>query len=328
MGSARSVRLTLHRRDGTYPISWTDVGELDWSNFALVLGAGGATGLSFEAGCLLALATDHRIRVGDAAALVGTSAGSIAGSLIALGFDALDLAAVVADVHRHIDPSLASMGVRFEGDLPTLPGLVHLLRRPTIGSTVAGVGQVFRRRFTAALTTAVREGQFDLLPHLKFLDVVEWPEPDHRLRVCATRADSGQRSVFSRRSGVRLMEAVAGSCAVPGVMRPVMIDGVPHVDGGLVSPTNADLLDDFEGGLIVVLSPMSGGRSASAIGRVSSAHARRRLGSELKSLRKHQPVLVIEPANELSAMVVDSALGTEHSAHILTASYLGSSRPA
>ena len=44
------------------------------------------------------------------------AAGSIAGTLIALGFDAIDLAAVVADVHRHVDPALASMAVRFVGE--------------------------------------------------------------------------------------------------------------------------------------------------------------------------------------------------------------------
>jgi hypothetical protein len=31
-----------------------------------------------------------------------------------------------------------------------------------------------------------------------------------------------------------------GTCAIPSVMRPTVIDGVPYVDGAVVSPTNAE----------------------------------------------------------------------------------------
>jgi NTE family protein len=111
-------------------------------------------------------------------------------------------------------------------------------------------------------------------------------------------------------------------------MRPVTIERHPYLDGGLVSPTNADVLDDVDYGLVVIVSPMSGRHSTSAVGRVSSGHARRRLGSELKQLRARQPVLVIEPSDELSALVVDAALDTEHTRRILTASFLASSQQA
>ncbi len=326
LGLERGISLTLHDRHGSRAIAWDAVGELEWSDFALVLGAGGATGLSFEAGCLLALATDHRVRVGDATALVGTSAGSIAASLIALGFDALDLAAVVSEVHHYVDPALAAMQVRMEGELPALPGLVHLLRRPTVGSAVTGMGLVLRRRFTAALANAIRHGDFDLAPQLRFLEDVAWPEPEGRLRVCATQAANGRRSVLSSRSGVPLIDAVAASCAVPGVMRPVTVEGQLHLDGGLVSPTNADVLESSQHGAVVVISPMSGRHSTTAVGRVSSAHARRRLAWELKRLRLRQPVFVIEPAHDLSALVVDDAFDTQRTRPILTASYLGASQ--
>jgi len=320
-----SVRLTLHDAGGGRAIRWDDVGALDWSDFALVLGAGGATGLSFEAGCLLALAVDHRIRIGSARLLVGTSAGSIAATLIALGFEAADLAAVVRDLREHVDPALATMAVQFTDDLPRMPGLVHLLRRPTIGSTMTGVGMVLQRRFTAALANALRQGEFDLRPQLGFLDSVDWPQPDDRLRICATGTTTGRRRVFSGGSGVSLKDAVSASCAVPGVMHPVVIDDMAYLDGGLVSPTNADVLGQFTGGLIVVISPMSGRRSSSTIGRVSSAHAQRRLSSEVKHLRARRPVLVVEPNDALSAMVVGRAFSTEQTGTILTAAFLGGS---
>jgi len=325
---APAVQLTLHDRSGSRRIAWNDVGGLEWSNFGLVLGAGGATGLSFEAGCLLALTTDHRIRLADADVLVGTSAGSIAATLIALGFDGPDLAAVVAEVDHHLDPALASLGVRLEGELPAIPGVAQLLRRPTIGSTATGMGLVIRRRFTAALANALRTGEFDLAGKLPFLDGIPWPAPEGRLRVCAVASTTGRRRVFVASAGVALVDAVAASCAVPGVMRPVVIDGAPFVDGGLVSPTNADVLADFGGALIAVVSPMSGRHSTSTIGRMGSAHARRRLGTELRQLGRRHQILVIEPANRLSEMVVDSALSTAHKNKILTAAFLGSSQPA
>jgi len=325
--SAPAVLMTLHDRSGSRRIGWSDVGGLDWSNFALALGAGGATGLSFEAGCLLALATDHRVRLADANALVGTSAGSIAATLIALGFDGPDLAAVVTEVDHHLAPDLAAMGVRFEGAMPTIPGVAQLLRRPTIGSTATGMALVIQRRFTAALTNALRTGEFDLAGTLPFLDGVPWPAPEGRLRVCAVASRTGRRRVFESSSGVALVDAVAASCAVPAVMRPVMIDGAPYVDGGLVSPTNADLLEDFDGALIAVVSPMSGRHSTSTIGRMGSAYARRRLGTELRRLGRRHQILVIEPANRLSEMVVDAALSSTHKNTILTEAFLGSSRP-
>jgi predicted acylesterase/phospholipase RssA len=108
--------------------------------------------------------------------------------------------------------------------------------------------------------------------------------------------------------------------------RPVVIDGAPYVDGGLVSPTNADVLEDFEGALIAVVSPMSGRHSTSTIGRMGSVHARRRLGTELRRLRRRHQILVIEPANRLSEMVVDS-LSSAHTNRILTPAFLGSSQP-
>ena len=67
------------------PASWRELGDLDWSRFRLVLGAGGATGAAFEAGILLALATDHGVDLRTATHVVGTSAGSVVAALIAMG---------------------------------------------------------------------------------------------------------------------------------------------------------------------------------------------------------------------------------------------------
>jgi NTE family protein len=51
--------------------------------------------------------------------------------------------------------------------------------------------------------------------------------------------------------------AVAASCAIPGYFAAVDIAGVAYVDGGLHSPTNADLLTGLDLDLVVISSPMS-----------------------------------------------------------------------
>ena len=51
-----------------------------------------------------------------------------------------------------------------------------------------------------------------------------------------------------------LVDAVAASCAVPGVWPPVTIDGRRYIDGGVRSSDNADLAAGA--GRIVILSPL------------------------------------------------------------------------
>lgn len=80
-----------------------------------------------------------------------------------------------------------------------------------------------------------------------------WPDRP-RLRLTAVDADSGQLEVFDADSGVDLVDAVAASCAVPFVWPPVPIGGRRFLDGGVRSPTNADLAAGAE--RIVVLAPM------------------------------------------------------------------------
>src|SRR5215210_7334750 len=87
-----NVSLTWIGDPADGPTSWSDLSAIDWSRFRLVLGAVGTTGAAFAAGVLLALATDHGVSLRNASHVVGTSAGSVIGSLIAMGLDGDDLA--------------------------------------------------------------------------------------------------------------------------------------------------------------------------------------------------------------------------------------------
>jgi NTE family protein len=87
------------------------------------------------------------------------------------------------------------------------------------------------------------------------LPVREWPAT--ALRLTAIDAASGEFVVFDRDSGVPLVDAVAASCAVPGVWPPVTIGGRRFIDGGMRSAANADLAEGAE--RAVVLAPITRG---------------------------------------------------------------------
>ncbi len=84
------------------------------------------------------------------------------------------------------------------------------------------------------------------------LPSTQWPA--RSVQLVAVDCESGQPRVFDSQSGVSLIDAVAASCAVPGVWPPVTIDGRQYMDGGVRSSDNADLADGAA--RIVVVSPL------------------------------------------------------------------------
>jgi NTE family protein len=82
----------------------------------------------------------------------------------------------------------------------------------------------------------------------------EWPASPE-LRIVASDAESGEPRVFSAGQGVAIVDAVAASCAVPGVWPPVSIDGRRYIDGGVRSITNADLAAGCD--IVLVVAPFA-----------------------------------------------------------------------
>jgi NTE family protein len=319
----QGVKVTVHDKVGSRKANWNDVRTLDGDSFAMVLGAGGSTGAAFEAGVLLALATDFGVVLADAVAVVGTSAGSLGASLIGLGFEGHDLAAFITRTYDQLDSSLKPFGVASDDVVPPLPNLLRLVQRPTLDTTRQTLDLLLRKKYVAAMASAFRPGEFDLASRLPFLNDVAWPDRSGTaLHVCATNAMTGERKIFSESTGVNILDAVSASCAIPAVIRPIVIGGVPYIDGAVVSPTNADVVASNEC-LTVIISPMSGRCSLTALGHASSGHARRRLGNEVQMLRQNRTVIVIEPANALSATVLDDAVRSADMNAIVTAAYLG-----
>lgn len=318
-----TIALTVHDHRGARAGRWADLDATDWADASVVLGAGGATGLAFEAGVLLALTTDHGLDPDAVPAYVGTSAGSLAAALLTAGCSPIELAALATEHPEHVGDLVRDHGIRF--DHRSLPPMQwrDFVRLPTPALLWRGARLLAQGRVGAALLHSLPDGRFDLRSLLTPLQVLDWPAERGRLRVCATEAATGERVAIDVAHGIRLVDAVAASCAVPAIMRPVRHGAAVYVDGGVVSPTSADLaLGRGRPSTVVVLSPMSGSSSRTWLGRVSAASSRMRLGAELRHVPRGQRVVVLEPRTQLSQAVVDDALEADRVGEIVGSAFL------
>ncbi|MBL7512325.1 patatin-like phospholipase family protein [Frankia nepalensis] len=208
---------------------------------ALVLGGGGLAGIAWEIGLLAELAQAGS-DLAAADTVIGTSAGWVVGALLRAGPGleaplAAQLAAYGSDAELpvKIDPDLlmnmfgeAVSGAR---DLPAA-----LCRIGAMALATPTVTEQERRRVIEAR-----------LPRHA------WSEG--RLLVTAVDAERGTLVTFDRDSGVDLVDAVAASCAIPGVWPPVTIGGRRYIDGGSGSATNAGLAAGHD--IVLVVAPMT-----------------------------------------------------------------------
>jgi NTE family protein len=227
----------------------------------LVLGGGGVLGAAWMTGALCALEEVHGFDPRTADVIVGTSAGSVIGALLAAGATPAQL----ADHQRGTpitDGPLAGFSWDYEkgtgGSRPQRPKLLG----PGSGALIRhSVGRLRRMPPTAVLSAFVPEGKGSLerLGHL--IDAItpmgEWsPHPNYW--AVAMDYQSGDRVAFGRPGApaVALSDAVQASCAIPGWFAPVSIEGRRYVDGGACSATNADLVAGFGLDEVYVLAPM------------------------------------------------------------------------
>jgi NTE family protein len=205
---------------------------------ALVLGGGGVTGVAWELGMLCGL-RDQGVDLTEADLIVGTSAGAVVGAQIATGVDP--------------EERYAAQLVPPDGEAAAALGRGTLLRLAL--AAVAG-GRDPQRvrarigRFALRARTGPEAERITVIG--RRLPVHEWPR--RGLRITAVDAHTGEFVVLDRDSGVPLVEAVAASCAVPGVWPPVSTGGRRLVDGGVRSSANADLAAGCD--QVVVLAPI------------------------------------------------------------------------
>ncbi|OBB12022.1 patatin [Mycolicibacterium setense] len=216
------------------------------SKRALVLAGGGIAGIAWETGILQGIA-DESPDTADALlasdVLVGTSAGSTVSAQLSsgLGLEAL-FELQVGSESAELDPevSIDTITDLFVKAMLT-PGTTKAQKLREIGAVALDA---------ATIDPAVRRKVIE-----QRLPSHDWPDRD--LRISAVDIDTGELVTLDRNSGVSLVDAVAASCAVPGVWPVVTIGGRRFMDGGIGSAVNMALAADCDS--VVALVPQ--GRS-------------------------------------------------------------------
>jgi NTE family protein len=249
---------------------------------ALVLAGGGQAGIAWETGVLAGLFDLGVDLVAEADVIIGTSAGaSVAAVMTWVTADeacALQLRTDLPNIDVHYDLAerareTAAIEVQARDETERL----QLFGRMAVETETAPEAE--RRRVIEAR-----------------LPVHEWPE--RPIRLAAIDAETGALTVFDNGSGVSLVDAVAASCAVPGIYPPTTIDGRRYYDGGLRSTANADLAAGYDE--IVVLMP------------IPLAARMARLDHDVDALRAGgSTVTVIAADDEAVASYIDLLLAPE-----------------
>jgi NTE family protein len=246
---------------------------------AVVLGGGGVTGVAWETGILAGL-SDAGLDLSSAELLVGTSAGAAVAAQLASGTPLAtllesQLAGSAHEIPATLGPAVLARYV-----------WAMLTRRDPIE-----FGRAMGRLALGAKTV----GEADRLAVIgSRLPSHEWP--DRPLKVTAVNAGTGEFRVFERDDHVQLVDAVAASCAVPGVWPPVSIEGQRWIDGGMKSAVNADLAAGFA--RVVILAPITAG-----VGAMPS------VGQQAAALRAAgSAVVVVSPDREAKARMGRNSL--------------------
>jgi NTE family protein len=220
-----------------------------------VLGGGGILGEAWMTGVLVGIEEAAGFDPRSCEGYVGTSAGSIVAAALSAGIEPrsrlgrLPEQPAVPASDLRVQHSQFARALRFglaAGGVAAAPVAAIGLR-----STEAG-GALVRR----AALTRVPAGRRSLsrLGREVDQDGARW---DGRLSVSAVEVESGRRVMFGMPDAppVSVGTAVQASCAIPGVFRPVVVNGSSYVDGGVWSPTNMDRAPAGRGTRVLCLNP-------------------------------------------------------------------------
>jgi len=255
---------------------------------ALVLGGGGPVGIAWESGLVAGLAKAG-VDLGQADFTMGTSAGSFVGARLAMGADAATLAdPILAEAERPASPAREGAS-RAPADLTKLMSLMAEaqggLRNPAEARAELGA-------FALAAET-ISEADFIASFGRTFAGLPENTWPERGFACTAVDANDGSFRFWTKDSGVGVTRAVASSCSVPGVYPPVTINGRRYIDGGMRSPTNADMAAGYD--LVVVVAVRLGAAAGPALDRITA-----RFDEEVESLKEGGATVVVITPDDAS----------------------------
>jgi NTE family protein len=267
----------------------------DGGSWGLVLGGGGVLGAAWLVGALEGLQEARGLDARRADVILGTSAGSVVGALLAAGVSVAEQRAQqlgeppgspaqAQPAQEWAGPSAQEWAGSGEEQVG-LPGSDLGARLAAVAfdpEHPAGPDHPPRPRWRPGSPALLRHnrGALRSLPRTTLLAALApagrgrmagvaalmealapgggWP-PHPGYRAVALDYETGRRVVFGAPGApaAGLAAAVLASCAIPGWFEPVSIGGHRYVDGGMWSTTNVDLLADAGLDEIVVLAPMA-----------------------------------------------------------------------
>lgn len=216
-----------------------------FTDHSLVLGSGGITGIAWMTGLLLGL-NEMGVDLRECGKMLGTSAGATVAAQIREDSDLWEL--YERQVYTSKQVQELAPQIRLLRLLPLAMAILPKLNAPI--ERTRRIGQLALR--AEAENAQARQSVITARLHPR----QDWPAKP--LALVAVDVLTGETRMFDRRSGVGLADAVAASCAVPGIWPPVNIDGRQYMDGGIRSSSNADLAERSSG--VIIVSPLGANR--------------------------------------------------------------------
>ena len=313
---------------------------------ALVLAGGGLTGGIYQLGVLRAL-DDLLLNRStlDFDIYVGTSAGAFVATLLANGIQPKALVDVARNpglalqwrlVSHVFAPNFGELGSRLRQLPKHLPAVVQDLLRHRGSFLISDLLGFLSLALPSGLLDSSQVGAL-MREILELAEMpVEFDEIEKELFVVACRLDTWERTVFGagRHPRVSIPDAVAASSAIPIVFKPVRIQGVDYIDGGVKGAAAVDVAIDRGADLVVVVNALAPldvrgvhdsaflhrfGRTISDLGikavanQVARGILKDTLADHVRLLRDRHPevdVVVIEPLPNDEKMFFHEVMST------------------
>lgn len=265
--STRS-RLTRKRRQAGSSLEPGEFPSPIRSRLGVVCAGGGVTGAIYEIGALAAI--EDRLEHGsvtDFDVFIGVSCGSYIGALLANGV-------TPGLLYRNVTRSSRSGTALDDLALFRLNFSEIASRLATAPLTVFDAAWNFYRNRRETTLTDLVQSLGGLLPSGIFQNegletwMSKWLDhPDRTddfrklqrtLRIVAVELDTGETKAFgaSGADHVPISKAVRASCTMPGLYRPVKIDGVEYIDGGVRKTAHISLALKERCGLVLCINPI------------------------------------------------------------------------
>jgi len=241
---------------------------------ALVLGGGGPVGIAWESGLVAGFA-EKGVDLSSADYIIGTSAGSVVGAQLALGVSAASMVAPMIVSSAPGAATTASAESRPTMPTPDLSTLISKMQELVSGRLPPEQARAEIGAWALEAQTLMSEEVW-VANFARMIPGKKWPS--RRYECTAIDTADGSLQVWNQDSGVEIERAVASSCTVPGIFPPVTIRGRRYMDGGMRSPTNADLAKGYD--TIVVVAVTAGPRNNDMARRFGEI-----LDNEVKILR-------------------------------------------